>query len=583
MNGNSGGKLSGRGGEGVSGNIFGGEADAKRIKSFLKTDNFIKMNYDAVLKKADEYIKSEPQIYMFDKISYNGQYNQEIIDITSFAYLLTEDKKYFLRAKNEMDFVCSLDDWQPFKFLNTSAFALSMAIGYDRLTNKLSGADKMKYTEAIIKKAFEPALAEYENACGKESLEAGEKGWWCLIPWNWNAVCNCGMICAATVWLKDLPELSKKIIDYAISFLKIYLNGLEPLGTWTEGLGYWFYANYYVSRASSMLINAVGTDYGICDGVGFIMSILYAEYMNHDAFNFNFHDTGPESRIDTSPIMYYAGRLNMPRLGASRVKTFKEGFLPIEGGVSTSDLIWYKPEYSKSNGSKYDDILFQGSQECVLRSNDIAIAIHGGNTLANHGHLDCGSCILDALGKRWFCDLGKDMLTYRGDVQFSRWDVYRMRAEGHNCLVINPSCEPDQYLGANAEIKQFLADETQAIVNMDLTECYPEAKKVTREVILNKESRTLYITDTIDLKEEATVFSFFHTRAKIKQYEDKIVLTESDKSIDFSANYPIGVMPAEPLVTSPVVDGQADNIGINKLYIKLGNIRETKIQIKINL
>ena len=79
------------------------------------------------------------------------------------------------------------------------------------------------------------------------------------------------------------------------------------------------------------------------------------------------------------------------------------------------------------------------------------VGFKAGDNKANHSHLDLGSFVFDAAGVRWAMDLGADDYNLPG--YFSslpgysagpRWKYYRLRAEGHNTLVINPGGTPDQ-------------------------------------------------------------------------------------------------------------------------------------------
>jgi hypothetical protein len=47
-------------------------------------------------------------------------------------------------------------------------------------------------------------------------------------------------------------------------------------------------------------------------------------------------------------------------------------------------------------------------------------------------------------GVRWFVDLGADNYNLPGYFGGQRWNYYRMRAESHNTLVLNPTDQPDQ-------------------------------------------------------------------------------------------------------------------------------------------
>ena len=69
--------------------------------------------------------------------------------------------------------------------------------------------------------------------------------------------------------------------------------------------------------------------------------------------------------------------------------------------------------------------------------NAVSVDFKAGDNKANHSHLDLGSFIVDALGVRWACDLGADDYNMPGYFGGKRWTYYRLRAEGHNTLVIN--------------------------------------------------------------------------------------------------------------------------------------------------
>ena len=56
-----------------------------------------------------------------------------------------------------------------------------------------------------------------------------------------------------------------------------------------------------------------------------------------------------------------------------------------------------------------------------------------------HDRIDEGSFVFDALGHRWFWDLGEGNYSDAGYFDNTqRWWIYCCRAEGHNTLVLNP-------------------------------------------------------------------------------------------------------------------------------------------------
>ena len=88
---------------------------------------------------------------------------------------------------------------------------------------------------------------------------------------------------------------------------------------------------------------------------------------------------------------------------------------------------------------------FKSQEYSVMRSRwsdprSAFIAAKAGEIFTYHGHYDIGTFTLDALGKRWFHDLGKEL--YAIEASAPRADIYRYRAEGHNTLVIDPANGP---------------------------------------------------------------------------------------------------------------------------------------------
>lgn len=560
--------------------IMGKNEDFERVKSLIGKDAFITGLYNRAVLKADEMLEKETVVRYLDEINLDAEYNHQRFDILSFVYSITGEEKYLTSVKKELDAVCALPDWQTFKFLNTAAFGMGVATAYDRIYYAISDEERRKYRSCLKEKLLDPALVAYADE-GDDPFR--NFGWWSKVDTNWNAVCNGAVIAAASVIYDDEKEYCEGVIEKAINTLKKFIAIFEPHGAFVEGISYWFYANMYMSRGLSALENRLGGAGKLLSGAGFRKNLLYAEVMNHDAYNFNFHDVGTESRIDTSPLMFYARVLDLPELGRSRVRAFKNGFLPIADEVNPSDMLWYIQKYSEGiEDSEPEDIYFPVTEICVLRDKDIAIALHGGDNAAIHGHLDNGTLILDAKGKRWFCDLGKDMLTYSIKGQkYNRWDLYRMRPEGHNCIVINPSEKPGQILDGFAVITSFEKGEISS-AEIDLTSSYENAQSIKRTLTLNKKMRTLEIQDDILLKEESIIYSFFHTRAEVNPEGNKATLTMDGEKINISCNYPLCVMPAQPLDTSPVIDEQAENKDAVKLYIKAENEKCAQFKLKIN-
>ena len=87
----------------------------------------------------------------------------------------------------------------------------------------------------------------------------------------------------------------------------------------------------------------------------------------------------------------------------------------------------------------------------------------------------------DALGVRWAVDLGADNYNLPGYFGGQRWTYYRLRAEGHNTIVVNPGRDPDQDPKAATRITKFESRPERAFAIADLTPAYARpARRVHR-------------------------------------------------------------------------------------------------------
>ena len=118
----------------------------------------------------------------------------------SYAYRMTGDQKYALRAEQEMLAVSHFTDWNPTHFLDVGEMVMALAIGYDWLYDSLQPDTRRVVREAIIAKGFDAA---------KNTRHA----WFYTAKNNWNSVCNSGLAYGALALFEEIPEVSKGIIE----------------------------------------------------------------------------------------------------------------------------------------------------------------------------------------------------------------------------------------------------------------------------------------------------------------------------------------------------------------------------------
>ncbi len=184
--------------------------------------------------------------------------------------------------------------------------------------------------------------------------------------------------------------------------------------------------------------------------------------------------------------------------------------------------------------------------------------------------------------------MGPDNYNLPGYFGGQRWSYYRLRAEGHNTLVIGPGPEPDQDPRAAVVITRFESDPKLMLAAADLTPAYAgRARRVLRTVKM-ADQKAVFIEDEVSTVRPADVWWFMHTRAQGQPNADgrRITLVEKDARLRVDLLEPAGaaftIMDAVPLPSSPKPQGQADNKGIRKLAIRLADVSETRIIVKFS-
>jgi hypothetical protein len=193
--------------------------------------------------------------------------------------------------------------------------------------------------------------------------------------------------------------------------------------------------------------------------------------------------------------------------------------------------------------------------------------------------------MLDALGARWALDLGADNYNLPGYFGGQRWTYYRMRAEGHNTMVINPDAGPDQDPAAETRIIRFHSQPKLAFAIADLTPAYAkQARQASRGIALLDRQQVL-VQDEVRAEKPAVVWWFLHTPAQVNVNDDgkSAMLVQGDKRLLAQLLAPktakLEVMDAAPLPSSPNPANQARNQGIRKLAVRLSEVTEVRLAV----
>ncbi len=560
--------------------------------------------YSYVLDNADGLLDTSiypPMEYELDEEDSILPISREVINrivILGFAYRMTDEEKYAERAVAELTKVCSYDDWCPTHFLATAEMALAVSIGYDWLFDYLSDDMKALLSEKTWEYAITPALS-------KNYL----KNWFTWSKNNWNSICYSGIGIACMTFYEENPDKAADFLSMCYKNMPIAFSSFTPDGVYAEGPGYCQSGMNAIVYFIATSRNFFGTDFGMSEIDGFRQLGFFPVYITGSTAMFNFGDN--KDRMCYSPVLHwYASEYDAPLLSAYQSGDFPGTFNPDssenverngEGKENALSLLWYNRENS-SDSADFSDVPLavqldsdMGQTLTVMRSayqdkNATYAAIKGGYNYINHGDLDIGTFVFDALGERWAEELGPG--NYDADGYFlglpagGRWKNYCKRAEGQNTLVINPDLAlEDQYALARASFTSFEENENGGKCALDMTDAYAMnmAKSVEREFELFDNRSSLKITDNISCRVQSEIYWFMHTKAEIEIEEDgkSAILTKNGKQIKatLSGDGEFSVMKAEKLGGKYEFDEIYDDI--RKLTVHLENVTEAVIEVTL--
>lgn len=510
------------------------------------------------------------------------QISRQVLDrtyILSLVYQVGGDTRFADRLWEELEAAAAFPDWNPVSFLSTAEMTHAFAIGYDWLYAYWTPAQRQVLSEAIITMGLEPGLAGYDN---------GE--WWANTTNNWNIVCNGGLGMGALAVGDLVPELADEIITRGLGFLPRAIAEYAPDGAYPESVGYWAYATRYLVPYMAALETALGDDYGLQDLPGLEETGYFPLYMAGPSGN-SFHYYDASGAVQQPPELFWLAKAyDNPVFGWWGAKGT---------GASARHLLWYDPEYRE-----YDyaaelplDKYFRGSELVTSRSSwassdAVFTGFKAGVNGTNHGDLDLGTFVLDALGVRWAEELGPEDYGVPGywsdGLEGQRWTYYKKRAEGQNTLVVNPGYGPDQTANAAGEIIRFDSGPAETYSVAELTKAYA-AQGVTswqRGVKLFDHRRQVLVQDELTAAAPVDAWWFMHTRAEIELAPDgrSAVLSHGGEQLLAQIATPAAgarfiVTDAAPLWSSPDPAEQSVNLGMRKLAIALEDVEELQLAV----
>jgi hypothetical protein len=295
---------------------------------------------------------------------------------------------------------------------------------------------------------------------------------------------------------------------------------------------------------------AMGTDFGLGQGAGFSQTARYRIALTGPTgYTVNYADDQPDrKRGRFAPCMLYlARRFGTPGAAAFAHRQIDTFLRENAEAVYPLDLVWYVPAEAQDDAAPPLDYYLRGRVPVVsMRSahedpNALWVAVKGGEQPVNHGHLDLGTFELQALGRRWAVDLGRDDYNLPGwwDARpgGKRWSYFRVGSRSHNVPLID---DANQKVPAASRILEVESGD-EPCVEIDLTDAYaPKADQVLRRIELQDARASVRIADTIRLNTSADLAWGMTTPAEITLSADgrSAMMTIGDDALQATLSSP---------------------------------------------
>ncbi len=581
--------------------ILADKADFDMVRSEVKNNSFsdyTKSLYLSVTDNADALLDTNiyPVLeYVLDEEDSILPISREVINrmvILGYAWQITGNKKYADRAWAELENVCSYSDWCTSHFLATAEMALAVSIGYDWFFDFLNDGQKSLLAEKAWEYAIEPAL--------------NDNHWFTWSKNNWNSICYSGIGIACMTFAEESPEKAAEFLAMCYKNMPIAFENFTPDGVYAEGPGYCQSGMNSIVFFIEASRNYFGTDFGMSEISGFKELGYFPVYITTPTGMFNFGDNKAEQCF--SPVLHwYANEYGSPLLSFYQMNDTPEPFTADTsenterngtGKENALSSLWFNRKFSETNADFADEPLCRylksdvGQHLVLMRSayldkNAAFAGIKGGYNFINHGDLDIGTFVFDALGERWAEELGPG--SYDAPNYFlntpagGRWKNYCKRAEGQNTLVINPnSTLDDQYVLAECDFSSFEETAAGGKAVLDMTDAYRMngATNVIRKFEFYNNS-CLKITDTVECIVPSEIYWFMHTKADIKITDNgkTAILTINGKQMKatLTGDGEFSAMKAEALKGRYEYDAEYSDI--QKLTVHLQNVKSADITV----
>lgn len=450
------------------------------------------------------------------------------------------------RIKAELLAAAQFQDWYPQHFLNIGEMTTLMAVGYDWIYDRLTPAER----DTIVTGITSNGLIVGQNAYNSNA-------WWESANSNWNQVINAGQVLAALAVAEDEPALAADILTKATASIQYPMANYVPDGAWDEGPTYWAYGTTYNGLLLAGLRSALDDLQGLEATAGYATmantGAFHIQTVGPDNLYFNFGDAKKIAFF--SPVLFWLAQEFAKPAYAFYERLLVTRDLPRMRGEEALGLmqedtldrflallvVWYDDSGQQVT---YNDLPldqhFRGhAANAAFRGSwtepgSTYLGFKAGYNQAEHGHMDIGTFVLDALGERWALDFGSDDYSLPGYWDFGqtgrRWHYLRLNNRGHNTLVINGAL---QNAYAQVPVQTFHSSPDLAYAVIDMSAAYNgQASSVQRGFAMLDRERVLVQDRLVGVPDGHSIRWGMNTAADIDLQGNVAVLSLNGRQLE---------------------------------------------------
>lgn len=545
------------------------------LKTDIVNDEYLKKSFMVLKKNVLSYVAAGPMTAVTSS-------NAAQLSEAALLYNLEPDdsvKEWIWNSLYNTSLMKNVS-WDPRSesFLSVGDTLRAVAMTYDWMYNYWTKTEQTFIRNAIVSCGIAPMLPYIRTGARWAGAGYGN--------WNQALLSGAGMGALAICDAEQYAELCNEILDRVNSSLVYGMRNIDENGAHNEGVAYWHYAMSTFLPYEAVLSAICKTNCGLLDGEKMALTGYFPVVMTGPRGIFSFADSYYPSNVRTGAYYRLSEYFDNPAFGAYQYQQSKS-----IGGDYLSILLYDTDGYGNLKDYMPNYRYFSGDTESFVMRNgcevmDSYLAFKGGRNGISHSQLDIGTFVYDIDNVRWICDLGRD--SYKDYDNKTKY--YRNRAEGNNCLVINPDENIDQVKDAYSQITEYSVGKGSGYAVIDMTAAYDEAASTRRGFAMLDNYKTLVIQDEVKAEEALSeIYSFMHTEQSITLSEDgkSAVLTADGKgskvfvTLLSDCDAKLSVMDAQLMKLTPAEE-QYSNSKYKKLTVKAENVKNATFAVVIS-